>query len=58
MSNVEMVGVHLTPEFQAIFNEYILKSVASLLCGKCALKPEATVEELCKAVEGAGCDSF
>ena len=58
MSNAEMVGVHLSPEYQAIFNKYILNSVASLLCRRCELRPEATVEDLCKAVEGAGCDSF
>ena len=55
MSYAQMVGVHLKPQSQAIYNTYLLRSVATLLCHNCELKPEATEQDLYEAAHGTGC---
>ena len=55
MSQVEMIGVHLNPYFQSLYNNFLLRSVAKLLCEKSELKPEATMEQLCTASNGTRC---
>ena len=55
MSQVEMIGVHLKPYFQSLYNNFLLRSVAKLVCVKCSLKPEATNEQLCTAANRTSC---
>ena len=55
MTQVKMIGVHLDPHFQSLYNNFLLRSVAKLLCVKCGLKPGATNEQLCTAANGASC---
>ena len=55
MSQVQMIGVHLHPYFQSLYNNFLLRSVEKLICTSCGLKPDATMAELCTAANGSGC---